>query len=75
VNTLRSLNQSGFDGLNNLIQFPFGLPWMLLPMPALTRSHVADAWFDAGWGCLNAFLIYRWISRRQAVVASNALPQ
>ncbi|MDQ1433186.1 MAG: hypothetical protein QOF59_2 [Actinomycetota bacterium] len=77
MSTLQSLRESDFDGLNNALQFLFGLPWMLFPIPALTHNHnhVVDAWIDAGWGCLNAFLIYRWISHRQAVVASNELPQ
>ncbi len=63
--TLESLSHSSFDGLNNMFQIPFALPWFVLPIPALVHNHQTEAWIDAGWGCLNAFLIYTWISRRR----------
>ena len=60
-----------FDGLNNLFQIPLALPWFLLPTPLLTGdSHVVDAWVAAGWGLLNAGLIFAWISRRDRVARS-----
>ena len=69
--TLQSLSQSEFDGLNNLFQIPFALPWFLLPIPAFTHNHVTDAWIDAGWGCLNADLIYCWTARRKPVAGRS----
>jgi hypothetical protein len=50
-----------FDGLNNLFQIPFALPWFLLPV--VTRDHVLDAWITAGMGLLNAALIYARLAR------------
>ncbi len=56
VTTLKSLRESDFDGLNNLLQMPFALPWFLLPVA--TSDHEANAWVTAGMGMLNAALIY-----------------
>lgn len=64
ANTLASLKSSDFDGLNNLFQIPFALPWFLLPLPALTGwSHETDAWVVAGMGLLNGVLLAHWINR------------
>lgn len=64
MGTLQSLSHDSFDGLNNAVQIPFALPWFVLPVPALVRNHRIEAWIDAGWGCLNAALIYWWVARR-----------
>jgi hypothetical protein len=43
--TLQSLRAEDFDGLNNMFQIPFALPWFLLPLPAVTGwSYETDAW-------------------------------
>jgi hypothetical protein len=34
--TLTSLRTSDFDGLNNILQFPFALPWLLIPIASPT---------------------------------------
>ena len=52
-----------FDGLNNMLQIPFALPWFLLPIG--TSNHVLDAWVVAGMGLVNAALIYVWLERRR----------
>jgi hypothetical protein len=65
ITTLQSLSTDDFDGLNNMLQIPFALPWFLIPIPALTNNHVVDAWITAGMGLLNAALIYWWIDQRQ----------
>lgn len=59
--TLRSLSAEDFNGLNNMLQIPFALPWWLV-VPAPT-SHQADAWVTAGLGLLNSGLLY-WLLRR-----------
>lgn len=53
-----------FDGLNNMFQISFALPWSLLPVGS--RDHVRDTWVAAGMGLLNAGLIYRWMAVRKA---------
>lgn len=65
VVTLRSLDRDEFDGLNNLLQIPLALPWWLIPRGT---DHVQNAYIDAGFGALNAVLIYaalRWVQRRR----------
>jgi len=57
-----------FDGLNNLWQIPFALPWFLLPYAAVTNNHVVDAWIDFAMGLLNAGLLY-WFLRRRVKAA------
>lgn len=52
-----------FDGLNNMFQIPFALPWFLLPIGS--QDHVRDAWVAAGMGLVNAGLIYWWIGIRK----------
>ena len=44
-----------FDGLNNMLQIPFALPWFLIPIGV--TSQRTDAWIAAGQGWLNAVLI------------------
>lgn len=66
--TLDSLRTEDFDGLNNMFQIPFALPWLLFPAPAVFgQSYEADAWVTAGMGWFNAvllvFLVPRWIRR------------
>ncbi len=61
VLTLRSLRQTDFDGLNNVLQIPLALPWFLIPSPAW--SHEANAWRDAVAGLLNALIIFILVSR------------
>jgi len=49
--TLDSLATEDIDGLNNILQIPFALPWFLLPLPGLTGwSNETDAWVTAGMG-------------------------
>jgi hypothetical protein len=50
------LETDDFDGLNNLFEIPFALPWFLLPIGGIW-SHQIDAWIAAGMGWLNALLI------------------
>ena len=57
--TLQSLRQSEFDGLNNLFQIPFALPWFLIPIG--TSNNFANAYEAAGCGLLNGVLIYAWM--------------
>ena len=71
VVTLDSLAADDFDGLNNAFQIPFALPWFLLPLPAITQDHVADAWITAGMGLINAAIIFLWIARSRPDVISN----
>lgn len=71
VSTLDSLSHDDFDGLNNMFQIPFALPWFLLPIAALTNSHLTDAWITAGMGLVNAVIVYRWIQRKDHPQASN----
>ena len=67
IGTLKSLRTGDFDGLNNLVQIPFALPWFLLPISALAgTSHQTDAWIDAGMGWMNGLLIGAWIRHRLA---------
>ena len=65
--TLWSLSTQDFDGMNNLLQIPFALPWLLLPFFHGTSS-VAFAWIAAGCGAFNAALIHFW-GRREADLA------
>ena len=51
-----------FDGLNNLLQIPFALPWFLLPLG--TTDHVRDAWVAGLLGVLNSALLFLWLRRR-----------
>ena len=46
-----------FDGMNNLFQIPFSLPWILLPIG--TDNHQFDAFLAAGMGFVNSGLILR----------------
>lgn len=62
VTTLPSLKHDDFDGLNNMLQIPFAVPWILLPMG--TRDHVLDAWVTVGFGLVNAGILFWWISHR-----------
>jgi hypothetical protein len=63
--TLDSLRSSDFDGLNNLLQIPFALPWFLLPLPSITDwSNQTDAWALAGMGWLNGVILALWVRRR-----------
>lgn len=63
--TLRSLRHDAFDGLNNLFQIPFALPWFLLPLPALLGdSHQTDAWLTATMGWFNGWLLFVALARR-----------
>ena len=63
--TLHSLRTEDFDGLNNMSQVPFALPWFLLPLPAVTGwSYEADAWVVAGMGWLNGLILGLWIALR-----------
>lgn len=65
VLTLASLSESSFDGLNNILQIPFALPWFLVPLPAIFNwSHQADAWGAAVMGWVNSALIYFALARR-----------
>jgi hypothetical protein len=64
IATLQSLHRNDFDGLNNIFQIPFALPWFLLPIPAFTHSHVTDAWVTAGMGLVNGVVITAWLTRR-----------
>ena len=67
VVTLHSLDTDSFDGLNNLVQLPFALPWFLLPLPALFDwSHTADAWAAAAMGWVNGLIIAGWLGLRSA---------
>lgn len=62
--TLSSLDDDSFDGLNNLFQVPFALPWFLLPLPAwFDWSSAADAWAVAAMGWLNGLLLYTLLRR------------
>ena len=65
VVTLDSLQSDNFDGLNNILQIPFALPWFLIPIGIVTNNHVVDAWVTAAMGLLNAALIYWWWAHRQ----------
>jgi hypothetical protein len=63
--TLASLSEYSFDGLNNLLQIPFALPWFLLPLPAIFNwSNTTDAWATALMGWVNSVLIYLLLMRR-----------
>lgn len=69
VVTLASLSRDDFDGLNNLWQIPFALPWFLLPA---FGSNAVQAWIAAAMGLLNALLIYRWLSRQSGSLVNDA---
>lgn len=60
VVTLRSLDGDDFDGLNNLLQLPLALPWSITPRGT---DHVQNAYIDAGFGALNAALLYLLLRR------------
>lgn len=63
--TLQSLSEDSFDGLNNILQIPFALPWFLLPLPGVfDRSHETDVWATAIMGRANAVLLYALLVRR-----------
>jgi hypothetical protein len=65
--TLQSLRTEDFDGLNNMFQIPFALPWFLLPLPAVTGwSYETDAWVVAGMGWFNGLILGTWIAHRLA---------
>ena len=68
--TLGSLNEDGFDGLNNMLQVPFALPWWLI-VPAPT-SHVGDAWLTFGLGVGNAVLVGAVVTRLRRRASSDA---
>jgi hypothetical protein len=55
VTTLMSVDDD-FDGLNNLYQIPFALPWFLVPIGGIW-SRETDAWIAAAMGWFNAALI------------------
>jgi hypothetical protein len=59
--TLYSLRHDDFDGLNNFLQIPFALPWMLIPIG--TSDHVRNAWIVAGFGLLNGGLLFHFWPR------------
>jgi hypothetical protein len=65
---LRTLSRDDFDGLNNLFQIPFALPWFLIPLGGLW-SHATDAWIIAGYGWFNGVILLLffepWLSRVQ----------
>lgn len=71
IATLDSLRTEGFDGLNNLFQIPFALPWfvmwLVIPIGGIW-SYETDAWITAGMGWFNGLLILMflpaWVSRR-----------
>ena len=69
--TLDSLSTSDFDGLNNMLQIPFALPWFVIPIGGIW-SHEVDAWVAAGYGWLNALILYGWIARRPSEEARRA---
>ncbi|MGQ0434171.1 MAG: hypothetical protein ACT452_17425 [Microthrixaceae bacterium] len=62
-----------FDGLNNMFQVPFALPWFLL----LTGSndHVRDTWMLAGVGLVNSAIIYCAIRFRRPRDLTSSSPQ
>lgn len=70
VVTLWSLEHQGFDGLNNMFQIPFALPWVLLPM-WVGSSTVAFAWIAAGGGVFNGALIFMWARRESELAAAQ----
>jgi hypothetical protein len=69
VTTLHSLRHDDFDGLNNILQIPFALPWFLIPIA--TSDHIRNAWMDAGFGLLNAGLLFHLWPRFTRGVRSN----
>jgi hypothetical protein len=66
--TLDSLRVDDFDGLNNMAQIPFALPWFLIPIGD-AWSHETDAWVVAAMGWFNGLLILlflpEWRRRRR----------
>lgn len=66
--TLDSLRTEDLDGLNNMIQIPFALPWFLVPVGGIW-SYETDAWIAAGMGWFNGLLILvltpAWFQRRR----------
>lgn len=64
VLTLNALENSDFDGLNNIYQIPFALPWFILPTANLF-THEQDAWIVAAEGLLNAVIISIWLRARR----------
>ncbi len=69
VVTLASLRSSDFDGLNNILQLPLAIPWVLLPTGIWT-SNYQDAWVVASEGLLNAGFLHVWLHRRAGVAGS-----
>jgi hypothetical protein len=67
--TLGSLSTDDFDGLNNIFQIPFALPWFLIPIGGIWSDEV-DAWVVAGMGWGNAVILLLflspWLDRRPA---------
>jgi hypothetical protein len=66
--TLRSLATDDFDGLNNMLQIPFALPWFLV-VSRFAGSHSTDAWVVAAMGWANGLLIAAWMKWRSATSA------
>lgn len=63
--TLQPLHRDHFDGLNNIFQIPFAMPWFLLPLPRLfASSHGSDAWVTAGMGWANGVILFVFVRRR-----------
>ena len=56
LSTLHSLSTQDYDGLNNILQIPLGLPWVIL-VPSFDDTRV-DAFVFASLGWLNAALLY-----------------
>lgn len=56
ISTLDSYRTDDFDGLNNIFQIPFALPWFLIPIGGIWSNEV-DAWIAAGMGWLNGLVI------------------
>jgi hypothetical protein len=73
VSTLNSLHSDDFDGLNNILQIPFALPWFLIPIGGIW-SHEVDAWIAAGFGWFNGLFILlflaEWSGRRRVQPAA-----
>jgi hypothetical protein len=63
LSTLHSLRIEEFDGLNNILQIPFALPWFLLPIG--TSNHFLDAYMVSLMGLANAGILNRWLRRRR----------
>jgi len=75
--TLQGISPSHpFDGLNNMFQIPFALPWFLLPIGV--QSQKTDAWIAAAQGGLNGVLILvfldDWITRLTGAANRRSAP-